>query len=372
MGRTKSSQIAEAILRDYIHHGPLSPGTRLPSVRDLQRVYNTSSTAVSHALSMLEAQGLIWKHHGKGCFVAEARKNEPSVARSDTIGLVIPLPASENLLMRLFVGVEGVCNRAGYTLMVGVSGWKYAQEREQVRRLEEAGCKAIVVNPVFRLREHYGDDYLVQREGGVPLVLVDMAPDDYPHSRVLFDNYRAGYEMTRLLLSRGHEHIAFMKTCSPEGELLHRSNHERFEGYMDAMQETGHAVRDGDVWHIPSTPWYDMADICRCLRAWREQSERATAVITIEDACAAGTVAEARHLHIDVPTDLAVAGFDNLPMGESVHPPFPTTQADFALAGEVAARLALRHIARKLPQPVSYLLPVPLVPRDVPVRAASR
>lgn len=364
MGKTKPSQIAEEIQRDYVESGILPPGGQLPSVRDLQRIYQASSTAIAHALSMLEARGLIWKRHGKGCFISDAKDERETTARTDAIGLVIPLPASESLLMRLFLGVEAVCNRTGHSLMVGTSGWEYRQEREQVHRLIDAGCKAIVVNPVFRLREQLADDYLMREELGVPVVMVDMAPDGYPHSRVLMDNYRAGYDMTRLLQSRGHRHIAFMAAYCPTGELLHRSNHERLEGYSDAMRQSGVSIREQNVWRMSATPWLDNADIARHLRGWREQSERATAVITIDDHCAADTVAEARRLDIDVPGDLAVAGFDNLPVGESIHPPFPTTGTDFATAGEVAAQLALRHISGRLSEPVTYLLPIPLLPRD--------
>lgn len=369
--KTKSAELSEAILRDFIEEGSRGPGDQLPSVRDLQRHYDASSTGICHALSMLEAQGRIWRRHGKGSFIAD-----PGPAQGRAIGLVLPTNTVADLMMRSMIGVERQCSQANYTVTLGVSGWSYVEERRQVDRLCASGCAAIVVNPVFRVREELAQDYLT-KTSPVPLVILDVGVDDHCHSKVLFDNYRAGYGMTRLLLDQGHERVAYMRVYAPSGELLHRSNSERHAGYRAALADAGITARPEDRWdiaHVPGDavqaslgkpPKTALADTVACLERWKASSAPPTAVICTEDSWAVVTMTEARKLGIAVPEELQVAGFDNLSVGETAHPRFPTTFADFTRAGETAVQLALRHIAGELNEPINYVLPVEVLPREV-------
>jgi DNA-binding FadR family transcriptional regulator len=45
------------------------PGTRLPSERDLARRFKVNRNTLRKALATLEAEGLIWRHIGRGTFV---------------------------------------------------------------------------------------------------------------------------------------------------------------------------------------------------------------------------------------------------------------------------------------------------------------
>lgn len=57
MRRSVSRVVADAILADFVHGGTLKPGDRLPTVRELERLYDASRATIVHALSMLEQQG---------------------------------------------------------------------------------------------------------------------------------------------------------------------------------------------------------------------------------------------------------------------------------------------------------------------------
>jgi DNA-binding FadR family transcriptional regulator len=56
-------------LRARLAHGPLAAGDRLPPERVLVRELGTSRTELRKALDVLEAEGRIWRHVGKGTFV---------------------------------------------------------------------------------------------------------------------------------------------------------------------------------------------------------------------------------------------------------------------------------------------------------------
>lgn len=57
-------------LRAYLSQVDKAPNTRLPAERELAKLVGTSRGELRKALAVLEAEGLIWRHVGKGTFVA--------------------------------------------------------------------------------------------------------------------------------------------------------------------------------------------------------------------------------------------------------------------------------------------------------------
>ncbi|MDP6687904.1 MAG: GntR family transcriptional regulator [Alphaproteobacteria bacterium] len=63
-------QIA-TLMRKRIHDGAWPAGGRVPVLSELTREFGVAVVTVRQALSILEAEGLIWRRQGKGTFVAE-------------------------------------------------------------------------------------------------------------------------------------------------------------------------------------------------------------------------------------------------------------------------------------------------------------
>ncbi len=63
-------EVALGELRELIESGKYSPGDRLPPERDLMVRFGVSRTVLRKALDTLEREGAIWRHVGKGTFVA--------------------------------------------------------------------------------------------------------------------------------------------------------------------------------------------------------------------------------------------------------------------------------------------------------------
>lgn len=358
MRRSVSSIVADAILADFVHSGSLKPGDRLPTVRELERLYDASRATIVHALSMLEQQGWIEKRHGSGCYL---KQPEPSAATPsrDLIGFVARNTNTE-VILRVYAGIERVARVHNMHVLVASSDESYDFEREQIARLIRAGCRAVVLFPVTRTERQLREDYLKKEFQHFPIVLVDIAYPEQRRSQVVFDNYLLGYEMTEMLLQEGHRRIAFMDMEAGEEQLMHYSTRERYRGYLDALHHAGVAAHPEDHWIVRGRlPGEDMfEEVMPFLQEWKHSEERPTAVIAIEDFCAMRTITAAQLLNIAVPEELTVAGFDNLTIARSFHPPFPTSDPDFRRAGEIAARLAIRQVRGSLTEPVIYMLAV--------------
>ena len=65
---SSSDHAALARMREYLLHAELEDGGRLPPERDLALSLGLSRGALRKALADLEAEGVLWRHVGKGTF----------------------------------------------------------------------------------------------------------------------------------------------------------------------------------------------------------------------------------------------------------------------------------------------------------------
>lgn len=360
-------KIADFILADYVRSGEFAAGDALPTVRHLQKRYGVSSGTVLSALAILETQGIIVSRHGSGCYLSEqsAGTHENGNGCAKLIGLVCNIPQAE-INERLHSGVDSASSRAGYSVIVASTNFSYEQEQVQVKRLIDVGCDGIVLYPVVRTKEQARNDYLNSEHQDFPIVLIDLALPTHKRCQVLFDNYRAGYDMTCFLMDRGHQRVAFMDYGTEHSEFLHRSVMDRYNGHLAAVQARGKAADVRDRWILREQMHEDPTrTIAQMLMNWMEQIDRPTALITLEDNRAARTISIALELGIRVPGDLEIVGFDDLPVGRVIRPPFTTTTPDFARAGELAVEMLLQLTKREIDSTMVYILPVPIKPREL-------
>ena len=359
---TKNPQrevIAAAIRRDYIDAADTMPGMAIPRIRDLARIYSVSPGTIQNAIGILQAQGAINALTGSGCYVSHPPPVEAlSLARplsNKLIGLVCQV--RNELTMRLQTGVDNGCREEGASMVTSLAEWSYEGELAQVQRAIKSGCNGIILEPAARTQDHVDLDYLTNGSLSVPVVLVDMALPEYPHSQVLFDNHRAGFEMTRYLIEKGHRQIVFMDQDLHGAVQL--SVRDRHRGYLRALQNAGLAVPDTE--RLCSTGYGKPYGFGTWLKNWKKLELRPSAVIAIEDSHAAALISQANQHEIEVPRDLEIVGFDDLSVRHTVSPMFATVHADWEQAGTIALELLLKHISGDLKPPVTYMLPTALV-----------
>ncbi|MGC1458046.1 MAG: GntR family transcriptional regulator [Steroidobacteraceae bacterium] len=68
-------------VRRMVASGQLTPGTELPSVREVATQYTVNPTTISKAYSLLENEGLLQRNRGKPMTIAAARRNSGSLSQ---------------------------------------------------------------------------------------------------------------------------------------------------------------------------------------------------------------------------------------------------------------------------------------------------
>jgi len=188
--------------------------------------------------------------------------------------------------------------------------------------------------------------------------LLSCRAENGEHASINVDNFGGALEMTRHLLAAGHRRIAFVR--GPSGNF---DAEERLRGYRAALRE--HGIE-------PRTEWEATGDFTKAggERATHEllgREPRPTALFAANDATAIGVLSALRAAGWSVPDDVAVAGFDDIPVARYLHPPLTSVGISIIDLGRLATHKLLGVIAgRNEDEKKSEVLPVRLA-----VRASS-
>jgi DNA-binding LacI/PurR family transcriptional regulator len=206
----------------------------------------------------------------------------------------------------------------------------------------------------------YGD-YLEYRpklerlvEEGTHFVRWGPAVEDQHGTSICCDNRLGGDLATRHLLDLGRRRIAWIGTATLQcPEFL-----ERYMGHAEALAREGIALQDAlraDASDSTEETGY------RAMRGLLDRGAAFDAVFAASDLLAIGAMRALADAGRRVPEDVAVVGFDDIPMASFVRPALSTVMQDTRLAGE---RLVASLLAQIAGEPVvSEVLPPKLVVR---------
>jgi len=340
---------------------------RLPTLDMLQARYGVSRPTLSKAIASLTAEGLLVKEAGRGTFALApaATPRAAGVPPRLTIGFIAPLSEAE-LPQAAFRGIDRAAHRGDCRVLMAGARDSVAQERAAACEMVAAGARGLIIYPTVRQGGSGEGDYLGREDLGVPVVLLDTCTPAQGHAQVVFDNRRAGADMTRWLLARGHHRIGLILY---QEEVHHPTLEARFQGYRDALGDAGLAHDPALVCRVP--PGEQRAALEEALAALLALPAPPTAVIAGNDLMAVEVIEILAGQGVPVPAAVTVTGFDNQAVARRYRPAFPTTAPDFEHMGEIACQTLLEGLASGARPAQTYILPVPLLIRPHPARHTS-
>jgi len=182
---------------------------------------------------------------------------------------------------------------------------------------------------------------------GVRFVRISPGTNHALTSSVFMDDVQAADDMTSHLINQGHKRIGFVL-----GHPNHMASDQRHFGYRRALDRAGIAyepalVRQGA---------FDFASGREAAEALIALPAPPTAIFASNDDMAAGILAYAHSLGLDVPQDLSVAGFDDTALASLVWPPLTTIRQPVRDLAYTATQLLLRPNADVIHQRLPHEL----------------
>ncbi|MDO6477755.1 LacI family DNA-binding transcriptional regulator [Alteromonas sp. 1_MG-2023] len=174
---------------------------------------------------------------------------------------------------------------------------------------------------------------------GLPFVGIvsGVAPFGIQGKWLCIDDFQAACDIVNHLIHQGHKRIGFIS-----GNRNHRSTLERERGYLDALEnyrlDTSAELRiDGE---------YNFESGISAMKQFLALANPPTAVFACNDELAAGALLEARLNNIQVPQDMAIAGFENSPFSRQTSPAITTAEQDTVAIARKAAGLLIDTISQ--------------------------
>ncbi len=186
-----------------------------------------------------------------------------------------------------------------------------------------------------------------------PIVSVDPHGDDPDYPYVQATNYQGAIDAMEYLLQLGHRRIAFV-TGRPEIG----SGGRRLEGYRDALAGAGIHVNDAYVAQGDFTTETGY----KCALELLGMESPPTAIFAANDQSAIGVFQAAEELHVRIPEDLSVVGFDNI--AEAKYLGLTTVDQSLAEMGYVAVQMLIELVDHETLEQQVYNMPTRLIRRS--------
>jgi LacI family repressor for deo operon, udp, cdd, tsx, nupC, and nupG len=253
-------------------------------------------------------------------------------------------------------GIEAAANRADYTVLLGYTAMGDPKREERYVRMmanHEADGLVFISPAIPRAALH-----LTKNTAGPhrpPVVNVLSCDPAAGIPSVHIDNYRAAYQAMDYLYSLGHRDIAFVSS-SHESTIVR----DRFQGALARARESGHRSLRAEYGELSFEGGRLAAE------QLLTESPRPTAIFCTKDEMAIGVMDAARLRGLQVPRDLSVIGFDDVPLAQHTTPTLTTVAQPMCDLGQAAVKLLVDILGGTDAVPASVVLP-----HQISVRAST-
>lgn len=300
------------------------------TIRDVARAAGVSVATVSRALN--GATNVLPQTRQRIEDAARALRFTPSGAarslitrRTDTIGALLPDLHGE-YFSELIRGIDQAARARGLHLLVSSSHGNADEAAAALRAMNGRVDGLLVMSP------HADADFLRHNlPGSLPAVLLNSGMDLEDHVSFVVDNLGGATTMTRHLVASGRQRVAFV--TGPQGN---DEAAQRLAGYRAGLRPGMHElVFDGDF--SEEAGW-------AAGRRIANHRPRPDAVFAANDMLAVGCMAALHEAGLRVPDDVAVAGFDDIPIARYVSPALTTIRVPIAALGAAALDALVKDV----------------------------
>lgn len=276
------------------------------------------------------------------------------------IGVIVP-NISNPFYLQAILGINEVLSEAGYNMILCNTMHQLDRERKCLRQLTERQVSGIILSSVSDDAQGIAE----YAHRGVRFVMLDQKIGGIDCPSIHFDTRAGAKAATKHLIAQGHRRIVFAST-----PLTRWTRMEMLKGYRDALAAAGIAFDESLVYIYDSDGRQQEQELE--LTAGRsiatgmmEQGMPATAVLCVNDMLAIGLIQTMRKNGVQVPEDISVVGFDDIPLAEALVPALTTVRYPAEEIGRLTAMVLLDPMINTMTRtPLTMNLTPELVCRD--------
>ncbi len=288
-------------IQEQISSKNLLPGQKLCSENELKDKFGVSRQTVRHAIGLLEQEGVLRRVQGSGTFINDVRLF--NLEKRSKV-MVVTTYVDAYIFPRTIQGIENVLSEQGYSVQIAFTNNQNSKEKtileDIISRDEVAGIimettKSGIPNSNLHL-------YKELRKRRVPILFINSFYPALKIPHVSINDKAAGKRATKHLIDMGHRRIGgVFKLDDGQG-------HQRYVGYVEAMNEAGLEIDDSRILWIDTE---DVRDITKCTERILDRMESCTGIFCYNDQVAFNIIEVFKKQGILIPEDISIASVDD-------------------------------------------------------------
>ena len=254
--------------------------------------------------------------------------------KTNTLGVIVPR-LNSYFVASVLAGIEDVANKEGYNLIISQSLENAGKEIANAHTMFNNRVDGLLISLAY---DSENIDHLKPFfKKNIPVVFFDRTYPNNESTSVIIDNYKAAYDITKHLLDEGCRRIMHLA-----GNVLRNVYAERLRGYKDALKDYKIAF-DKDLIY---TSKLDEAAGTKAAEhiLHMKKNKRPDAVFSSNDTAAVHCMIRLKTAGINIPRDIAFAGFNNDPISKIIEPNLTTVNYSGYHIGETAVTNLINHL----------------------------
>lgn len=298
------------------------------TIKDVAKLANVSVASVSRALNgsptvTEETRQQVFAAARELRYFPHSGARSLSTNRTQTIGVVLPDLYGE-FFSEVIRGVDTAARRRGLHLLVSSSHGDAREAAAALRSMSGRVDGLIVMSP------HVDAGFLADNlPGNLPIVLLNTHDTGHLCSALAVDNYGGASAMVQHLVELGHRRIAMIT-----GPANNFESEERLRGFRETLARLLPRAQPQDFTVLHGD--FSEESGYRAGRQLQSLRQLPDAVFAANDMMAIGCLFAMGEAGVQVPRDLALAGFDDIPTARFITPPLTTVRVRISDMGSRA------------------------------------
>lgn len=312
-------------------------GSEQPTLQQVAAVAGVSAITVSRALNAPERVNAATR--AKVLATVERLGYVPNLvagslasARSRFIAVIVPSLANA-VFIEVIQGLQDTFEQQGYQILLGNTDYDIEREHQLIRTFLGWSCSALVTAGL-----RHGEACRSLLANWDKPIMEVMELGEALDLNVGLDHHEAGRCMARHLLGRNYQSIVYVGACLDRDYRARM----RFEGHREVLLAAGLTAPLLELNQLGSLE-AGATGLQRVLEVYPDTR----AIHFANDDLATGALLQAQRLGLSIPGDIAIAGFNGLPLGQHVTPRLTTIRSPREDMGRLAAREVLRRLDAK-------------------------
>jgi LacI family transcriptional regulator len=308
----------------------------LVTIKDVAREAKVSVATVSRVLNDSgpvsdDTRRLIHEIAGRMRYVPHSGARSLITSKTQTLGVLLPDLYGE-FFSEVIRGMDNTAQRNGFHLLISRS---YADKSGIETAMRAMRGR---VDGVVAMSPDIDAESLLNLPSTIPVVLLCSVSRGNEVDSLTIQNCRGARDMVRHLIALGHKRIAIIKGSAGNYDAA-----ERLRGYRMALREAGIVPESTLERSGNFTEAGGYAATIELLGL----HQRPTAIFAANDSMAIGALSALRESGVQVPEEMAVAGFDDIPLARFMDPPLSSVHVPICELGARAVELLLHGVTNK-------------------------